>query len=218
MSEKLNTPSYEDDRWAVQRDHGGWSGAIMSSVEKATGPIHQTSDAEAVRRDHGVGMGVPGDPMERYGTREKELLNTVNNLRRANWSADLKNDIEKLPPESISELISWRYKQSANALDDRGSNKKRLGENMYFDLSIIAATIDSGKEIPGIDAAQYVGEKDVRDLGGILDAYTKKIKESGVNILLTDAHEDGGQKPLDALETIATMKKALEKSSAEENK
>ena len=125
-----------------------------------------------------------------------------------------------MPPKSIGEIIGWRYKQSVNALDDRYGDKKALGENLKFDLSIIAAAVDSGKEIPDVETAQYVGESDMRDLSGVLDAYADKIRESGREIYLYDANAEAqgeSQEPLYALDVIDAMKKRIDGSSGEKD-
>lgn len=158
-------------------------------------------------------IGTLKDPMETYGTRDEDEKNTVNKLTHANGveAETLKGDINNLPPEAIAKIISLRFKNTANALDDWGSDKKEVGKNMYLDLSIIAATLDSGKEIPGMDISQYMGEEDVRDISGVLDAYEEKVKNSGKNIVLIDAMGGENQEPRSALEVIGIMKSSIEK-------
>ena len=246
--------SSEDDEWYIVREHGGTWGRPADPVhdyhgpieEKSIediardehggsmgvpasqlpyhGPIIEKSTEEVVRSEHGGPMGVPEDTNERYGTNDREVLNTLNELRRANWVADLDQKVAVLPEKSLSELIALRYKNTANDLDDRWGNKKSLSENLSFDLAIIAQTVRSGKEIPDMNAAQYVGQEDERDLSGILDAYQEKITKSRKgDIELLDAHTEKPiinpktNSPFTASEAIASIKQEITTQNQKES-
>ena len=228
MSETLRGQGYQNNDvsgWEnmkpIYDEHGATPGVRLSAVESASGPIdHDSTGMRSIYAEHGATPGYRPDPSEKYGTNDQELLNTVNRLEHANWVPDLQSDIGNLPPQSLSELIGYRFRQSANLIEDRWSDKDKLSQDMYFDLSIIAATIDSGKELPGIDVAVQMGQEDVRSLTGVLDAYTEKIQESGKDVLLVDGHQkpsgpntEAQQKPLNALDVIAVLKKSIENKS-----
>lgn len=215
MSERLgnsSASSNDGEYWSILQEHGSGFGTQMNGVRP--GPFRHVSDLEAVQNEHGSGFGVPADPMEKMGTREQELLNIANKLKKVDWSDGIQEDIDSLPPKSISNVISWRYKQAANALKDRGSDKRKLGERLYYDLSIIAAAVSSGKELPDVDTAIYVGEEDAHDIDGVLDLYAEGIKESGKDIVLTDPnpHVDPNSKAsLDPMQVISKIKSAIGK-------
>ena len=206
----------EDDKWSILREHNATGGKTMNPVDTYTAPVVHRSAEEIARSEHGGGAGVPEDTNERYGTDDREILNTMNQLRYANWTADLDQKISILPEKSLSELIALRFKNTANALDDRGADKKSLSENMCFDLAIIAQTVRLGKEIPEMNVSQYVGQKDERNVSGVLDAYQEKINETGRGeIELLDAHSEKPilnpetNKPYTASEAIASIKQEL---------
>lgn len=206
----------EDDKWSILREHNATGGKIMNPVDTYTAPLIHRSAEEIARNEHGGVTGVPEDTNERYGTDDREVLNTMNQLRYANWTADLDQKISMLPEKSLSELIALRYKNTANTLDDRGADKKKLSENMCFDLAIIAQTIRLGKEIPEMNVSQYVGQNDERNVSGVLDAYQEKINETGRSeIELIDAHSEKPilnpetNKPYTASEAISSIKREL---------
>ena len=236
----------EDDKWSILREHNATGGKTMNPVDTYTAPlVHRSAEEiarnehggvgtyinpvdaytaplvhrsveEIARNEHGGGAGVPEDTNERYGTNDREVLNTMNQLRYANWAADLDQKISILPEKSLSELIALRFKNTANTLDDRGADKKSLSENMCFDLAIIAQTVRLGKEIPEMNVSQYVGQKDERNVSGVLDAYQEKINETGRGeIELLDAHSEKPilnpetNKPYTASEAIASIKQEL---------
>ncbi len=178
------------DEEAVLRDHGVGFGVPYDPIRDYAGPIEHVSDEDAVRNDHGVGFGVPEDPMPKYGTRDQDLLNTVNALSHATWVADVKEMVGKLPDESVKQVVKRRICDSLDLITDRfgvSSNKEKIGEKLGLDLAIIAEIIREERNIKDFDTALYVGQTDERDVVGLIEKYEEALEECGVQIPMIDA-------------------------------
>lgn len=179
-----------DDINAILRDHGvGAYGVTRDPVRDYHGPVEHVSDEEAVRRDHGVGMGVPEDPLPKYGTRDQDLLNTVNSLTHNTWVADLPEMVGKLPDESVKQVMKRRICDSLDLLTDRfgiSSNKEKIGMKLGMDFAIIAEIIREKRDITDFDTALFVGQKDERDVVGLLEKYEEALNDCGVQIPMLD--------------------------------
>ncbi len=179
-----------DDLEAILRDHGvGTPGVPRDPVRDYVGPVEHVSDEDAARREHGAGFEIPEDPLPKYGTRDQDLLNTVNALIHNTWMADLPEMVGKLPDGSIKEVMKKRMCDSLDLLNDRfgvGSNKEEIGRKLGMDFAIIAEIIREERDITDFDTALFVGEKDERDVVGLLEKYEEALDECGVQIPMID--------------------------------
>lgn len=176
------------------------------------------SDIEAIRRDHGAGIGVHSDGKELYGTDDATLKNIVNMLTHSDRVENVGELVSKLPESAIIKVLETRYRHVAFVLQDKASinteTAVKLGSDIYLDLKIMMEAANEGKNLydETINATNYIGEENYQNIFGLLDVYQNQIRESSKPIPVFDV-ETG--KRFDALEYIELSREEIRIASKE---
>jgi|GEM_PF-6567416 len=146
---------------------------------------------DSIINEHGGSFGVPEDPKERYGTRDQEVLNSVNMLIHADGANNVDQLLKNLPDESVKQIVEIRYRNSANLLTDRylgGDRLESASKKVTLDLKILSTLVNQNRNLYGkdINASYLMGDENYQDIFGLLDNYEGLIKDSGHNIPLND--------------------------------
>ena len=162
--------------------------------------------------DHGAIAYAPRS--ETWGTNDEELATQINMLMQASYSTNVDQVIPLLSAASLAKLVNYRYRVSANILDNSSyglstDDKERLGMGMNMDFAIINSIIASNPQ--GLEQifspTLYSGEQNLTDIFGVLESYKQAVDSIGVQIPLINGYT--GKPLVDANGKVVTVQEGL---------
>ncbi len=177
------------ERQAIMEEHG--SGMAIGTSRLIGEYDPNRTDVQAIMDEHGANAYV--SKTERYGSEEEQEIEIMRllSLSTSVNPEEIGKLVSNIPDASLYKVISKRFKDSANMMDDKwGLDKNHmgvLGERLYTDFMIILEGMNQNRDLNSkqMDASLYVGVEPT-NIEGVLKSYQEYIAQVGQPILLWD--------------------------------